>query len=195
MLSAKNHTYRDRRSAQEARGATQTIGTQTIRESAVHTGSAATDLDFETSVGHVLGDSVPSVGVSLTRVLKPDGISYRQWIILRALCELGTTTATELARRFGYGTGSLSRLIEALARRDLLQRLRTDGDRRVVVLSPTANGAALVDSNLPRVTRTWNGILRRFETAEVHLLVSLLRRLEDLEVGRLGEEEFSSSER
>lgn len=167
----------------------------TIRESDVRLGSTATDLNFESSVGHVLRDALPSVDVTLTRVLKRDGISFRQWVILRALCELGTATATELAHRFGYGTGSLSRLIGRLARRNLIQRLRTDGDRRVVVLSPTVHGAALVHSTLPRVKQTWNGILRRFDDSEVHLLVSFLRRLEEVEVGRIGEEEDKPSVR
>ena len=160
----------------------------TLSESDVRPGAVATDLNFESAVGHVLRDALPSVDFRLTRVLKKDGISYRQWVILRALCELGAATATELARRFGYGTGTLSRLIDRLARRDLIQRLRTDGDRRVVVLSPTRHGAALVHSTLPRVMQTWNGILRSFETDEVHLLVSFLQRLEELEVERLGED-------
>jgi DNA-binding MarR family transcriptional regulator len=144
-------------------------------------------------MGHVLRDALPSVDFTLTSALKRDGISYRQWVILRALCELGTATATELAHRFGYGTGALSRLIDRLARRDLVQRLRTNGDRRVVVLSPTQHGAALVHATLPRVMQTWDGILRRFETDEVHLLVNFLRRLEELEAVRPGKEEGSAS--
>jgi MarR family multiple antibiotic resistance transcriptional regulator len=174
-------------------GLVERLSMHTLRESDVPPGSVATDLNFESSAGHVLRDALPSVDFTLSRVLKRDGISYRQWVVLRALCELGTATATELARRFGYGTGALSRLIDRLARRDLIQRLRTDGDRRVVVLSPTRHGAALVHSTLPRVMQTWNAILRRFETDEVHLLVSLLQRLEEREIGRLGEEEDSAS--
>ncbi len=161
---------------------------QPIGKSSMRPGSATTDLSFETSMGHVIGAALPSIDAALSRVLKRDGISYRQWIILRTLCELGTTTATELARRFGYGTGSLSRLIDRLVRRDLIQRLRTDGDRRVVVLSPTRHGADLVHSTLPRVTLAWKGILRRFDDSEVHLLASLLQRLEELEGGWPGED-------
>lgn len=55
------------------------------------------------------------------------------------LCELGTVTATELARQFGYNSSLLSRLIDRLVRLELIDRLRTHGDRRLVVLSLTTS--------------------------------------------------------
>lgn len=164
----------------------ESLSMQSIQESTQRSGATTKELEFETSLGYVLRSASSNVHGALSAVLEGHEVSYIQWVILLTLHELGTATITEMARRFGYNTGTLSRLTDRLARRDLLRRLRTDGDRRVVVLSLTVSGNELVRSSLPRVARAWSGILSRFDDSEVRMLVSFLQRLDGLDIDSPG---------
>jgi DNA-binding MarR family transcriptional regulator len=150
---------------------------QSVTQPTLRHVSTAKDLNFESSLGQSLRSVSPSIDLALNKVLERDGISYIQWVVLLSSCELGTVTATELARRFGYKSGLLSRLIDHLVRLELIARSRTDGDRRLVVLSLTARGEVLVRSTLPRVAQVWNGVLCKFDDSELELLMGFLQRL------------------
>jgi len=161
---------------------------QSATQRTMHHASTPKDLNFESSKGQALRIASPSIECALNKVLQRAGISYVQWVILLSLSELGTVTATEVVRRFGYKPSLLSGLIDRLVRLKLIVRLRTDGDRRVVGLSLTVRGKALVRSTLPRVAQVWNGVLRKFDDWELELLMSFLQRLRKLDVEQLIEE-------
>ena len=68
----------------------------------------------------------------------------------------------ELARNICHDAGSLTRILDELEQRDLIARVRSETDRRVVTLSLTPQGLALVETLLPRVVEHWNTLLGEF---------------------------------
>ncbi len=161
---------------------------QSVTQSTMRHVSTAKDPNFESSLGQALRSASPSIDLALNKVLETAGISHIQWVVRLSLCELGTVTATELAHRFGYNRSLLSRLIDRLVRLELIARLRTDGDRRLVLLSLTPRGEVLVRFTLPRVAQVWNGVLCKFDDSELELLMGFLKRLHELDVEQLVEE-------
>ena len=102
-----------------------------------------------------LGQNVNGVAraVSLGNevVLAEFDISFLDFIILINCYEGPEKTATGIARMTDYDPGRISRTVEQLVQRGLIQRRRFRSDRRVVQLSLTEEGQTLVPTVLSRV--------------------------------------------
>jgi DNA-binding MarR family transcriptional regulator len=104
-------------------------------------------------------------------------LSFSQWTTLVALHDGRITTAGDLAHNICHDAGSLTRLVDAMVRRGLVSRNRSESDRRVVTLALTPRGRDLVEALAPRVMNYWNSLLAGFSHAEVDTLINLLTRL------------------
>jgi DNA-binding MarR family transcriptional regulator len=83
------------------------------------------------------------VSHSFAERLASQGISVAQWVVLRTLYDSSGVTLNEAARQVGADKSSLSRMVERLVQKGLVNR--TDGDdRRSVGLTLTAAGKKLV---------------------------------------------------
>jgi DNA-binding MarR family transcriptional regulator len=80
------------------------------------------------------------------------GISLSHGSALLHLARSHEVSCQELAQLLGCGTSRISRLIQELEKRRLVESRRGSTDRRVLQLSLTPNGAALAD-RVPAVLR------------------------------------------
>jgi len=69
-------------------------------------------------------------------------LSFSQYITLKKLA-LGTTGATDLARAAELNPGAMTRLIDKLIERGLVERHADPGDRRVVRIQLSEQGQAI----------------------------------------------------
>lgn len=101
----------------------------------------------------------------------------------RILYELGRSkqaTASALCRELGLDAGYLSRILARFARRRLVRRMRSRGDRRQVLLALTASGRkafAVLDRRSKAETAA---LLRPLPGAEQDRLVGAMARIERL---------------
>lgn len=100
-----------------------------------------------------------------------------QWIILIYLRDGMARTASDISREFRHDSGALTRVIDRLERRGLLQRRRSAADRRAVELSLTPLGRHTVESLLPVVVEQMNLALSPFTREEFTQLRTLMVRL------------------
>jgi DNA-binding MarR family transcriptional regulator len=106
-------------------------------------------------------------------------LTAAQWYPLWKLKRDGPGTAQELARDMDIDAGAMTRLIDRLAAKGLVERLRSATDRRVVTLTLTPAGEA-VAAHIPQVlAEVNNSYLRGFSRDEWQLLKQLLRRMLD----------------
>jgi DNA-binding MarR family transcriptional regulator len=78
---------------------------------------------------------------------------------------------------FHHDSGALTRVIDQLAERGLLERARGNRDRRKVELQLTPAGRDAIEHLIPFVVETLNFVLEPFSSAEVHELKRLLGKL------------------
>jgi len=71
------------------------------------------------------------------------GVTLAQCLVLLEVDEQGPLTVGQLASRLGLDDSTLSRTIHGLVRSGLLDRTRSDLDRRVVRIDLTPEGAAV----------------------------------------------------
>ncbi len=114
---------------------------------------------------------------TLDSALAEQDITAAQWGILRMIFDGRGNTAAALCRHYGYDTGSMTRMIDRLADKGLIQRERCGRDRRQVLLALTADGEKMVESGAFKVVAALNHYLAGFNRDEVELLTNFLRRM------------------
>ncbi len=83
------------------------------------------------------------VSRSFAEKLAREDVSVAQWVVLRTLYDLSGSTLSQAATHVGVDKSSLSRMVERLVQKGLVDRME-GGDRRSVGLALTAGGRKLV---------------------------------------------------
>ena len=131
------------------------------------------------SLGYLLNQVVISMRRQIEQAMTAHDLTAAQWYPLWKLKRDGPGTAQELARDMDIDAGAMTRLIDRLAAKGLVERLRSVADRRVVMLTLTPAGEA-VAAHIPQVlAEVNNAYLRGFSRDEWQLLTQLLRRMLD----------------
>ena len=112
---------------------------------------------------------------SFTQFFKQHGINAAQYDVLRILCEAGENLPREeIAGRMIIQLRDITRLVDCLIEAGLVERSRTEEDRRLVLTSITKIGLRLVaaiDDPLLRLHRKQLGHLTRRELVELNRLL------------------------
>jgi DNA-binding MarR family transcriptional regulator len=105
-------------------------------------------------------------------------ISPEHWFLLFRLYDMPEQAQSELANRYLHDHPNITRLIDALEQRRLIQRMPDPADRRRTLVSLTEEGIRLMEHLLPLVVAERRRIFRGISSAELHTLVTLLRHIE-----------------
>ena len=79
--------------------------------------------------------------------MRPHGLTSVQWAPLMIISRGGNPTAASLARDLNTDTGAMTRMLDRLEAKGLLQRTRSSTDRRVVELTLTDQGRELTHAD------------------------------------------------
>jgi DNA-binding MarR family transcriptional regulator len=125
--------------------------------------------------------------LGVDRRLGPLGLSSAQFIVIATLATADTArSASDLCRGISYDAGAMTRMLDRLESKGLIQRNRSSDDRRMVQLVLTEEGRAV----FPRMREISMGVanrfLRGFTKGEARQLETLLLRM--LENGLTSEE-------
>lgn len=116
--------------------------------------------------------------------LGPLEVSSAQFVILATLSSGGQKSASDLCKGISYDAGAMTRMIDRLEDKGLLQRTRCPEDRRLVYLELTDAGKAAFPRMREISLRVLNRFLRGFSKAEAKQLETyLLRMLENAPSG------------
>jgi len=94
------------------------------------------------------------------------GISISQCYILDALAEEGDLSMQQLARRMFKSVSTMTRVVGQLVRRGHVRRRQDPGDRRIVHVSITPQGKAIVAAINRDLIETQKAILQAIPPAE-----------------------------
>jgi DNA-binding MarR family transcriptional regulator len=110
-------------------------------------------------------------------VIEQRGFSFVQYVVMSALRDGIAMNPKMICMQFRHDSGALTRIIDQLAERGLLERVRRDRDRRKVELQLTPAGRETIESIIPLVVDKLNEVLTDFSKAEVQELLRLLVKL------------------
>ncbi len=135
----------------------------------------------EESVGYLMKRVVLSVVAQADRRLGAHGLTSAQWGPLLKLQKCDGATVAELARWLQIDAGAMTRLLDRLEKKDLVRRVRSTADRRVVRVELTLAGEAAIVEVPAVLAEVMNAHLAGFSMAEWEALKNYLQRM--LETG------------
>jgi len=132
----------------------------------------------ERSIGLQMRRIVTQLGAAIEQRVEPLGLTDAQWKPLLRLYLGEHASASALARDCHIDSGGLTRLLDRLEAKGLVQRERAPHDRRVVQVALT-DGGRTVAARLPALlAAAQDQLLQGFDAAEQQALRGYLDRLE-----------------
>lgn len=135
--------------------------------------------NFNDSIGHRLFGVMMMFRREADARMARHGLTDAQWKPLWMIQSGRATTAIELARESGIDAGAVTRMLDRLEAKGLVERVRSESDRRVVHLKLTEAGQAAA-AHIPHVLASVNNdFLRGFSERDFQTLRKLLDRMAD----------------
>src|SRR5450631_1870189 len=110
-------------------------------------------------------------------VIEQRGFSFVQYVVMSSLRDGIAVNPKIICSQFRHDSGALTRIIDQLAERGLLERVRRDRDRRKVELQLTPAGRDAIEQLIPLVVDKLNVALDDFSAEEGRELKRLLIKL------------------
>jgi DNA-binding MarR family transcriptional regulator len=140
----------------------------------------------ERSIGYLIKACNQTTMTLLDRMFTDEGVGVTtsQWSAMMTIHHGLAPTCAALAREMAHDKGAMTRLIDALEDKALVERTRSADDRRVVHLSLTPAGVATTIRCRNMVVEHWNRCFTDWTAEEVESLLAhmqkLRRTLEDI---------------
>jgi DNA-binding MarR family transcriptional regulator len=114
-------------------------------------------------------------------VMEPFGISFQQYNVLKIVCAAGEDgiPTTDIADSMIETSPGLTRLIDCLETKNLVKRVRSSEDRRVVTCHVTKAGAALLKQMEQPVKKAEQSILKTMTAKQLTTLTTLLAQVRE----------------
>lgn len=107
----------------------------------------------------------------------PEQLSYAQYAVLFELARSGELPAGELAVAADLSPASVTQMLDHLADAGLVERTRSEADRRVVLCRLTEAGGGRVADRRAELEPQWQAALADFDAAELRAAAAVLDRL------------------
>lgn len=105
------------------------------------------------------------------------GITVEQWVILKIISETPGISQKELADKSFRDPASITRTLDLLEKKELLQRERIEGNRRMYRLILTKTGSAFIEKNMEHVQEQRDKSTAGISTEELEQLSATLLKI------------------
>lgn len=137
----------------------------------------ARQYDMAASIGHQLFHLVNQLKRDVELRMAEHGLTDAQWKPLWLIKRGHADSALDLARMMDIDAGAMTRMLDRLAAKGLIERVRSESDRRVVHIELTADGEAAVE-HVPEVLASVNNdYLRGFTRDEWKQMMDFIERM------------------
>ena len=106
-----------------------------------------------------------------------DEIGHAQYELLAELCARGPLQAGELAEAVEASAATVSGMLDHLCEADLVERTRSDTDRRIVVVKVTRRGKRKVEARKALWQARWQEALEGVDAEELQVAGRVLERI------------------
>jgi DNA-binding MarR family transcriptional regulator len=131
----------------------------------------------QNSVGYLVKRAHSLMLDIMEPLIEERGFSFIQYVVLSALRDGIAVNAKDICIQYRHDSGALTRVIDQLAEKGLLERVRRDRDRRKVELQLTPAGRDTIESLIPLMVGKLNEMLGDFSQTEFQELLRLLFKL------------------
>ena len=134
-------------------------------------------LDLQDFLPYLLNRAGLRVGLMFSRDIEAFDVTLPMWRVLIELWHNGDLRLGDLSERTSIDISTLSRLLVAMQRRNLIVRRRSGLDGRALSLTLTPRGLALTEKVAPHAVRYEGLAMKGMSAREVASLKELLKRV------------------
>lgn len=129
------------------------------------------------SLGYLIKRTSAMLSNAIDQELAAYDLTHQQFGILVILSQLKCQTAADLARETCGDTGAITRMLDRLEAKDMIRRVRSLADRRVVNIELTPAGTLCAEKMPVVAINVINRHLKGFDKQELETMKLFLRRL------------------
>jgi DNA-binding MarR family transcriptional regulator len=107
-------------------------------------------------------------------------LSFAQYHLLFGLAEHGELPAGELALSADLSPATATQMLDSLTTMGLVERSRSERDRRIVTCTLTTRGRGLISEKRAHFEQRWQAALAGFSTRELATAAAVIERLRTL---------------
>lgn len=111
---------------------------------------------------------------------RPGELSYAQYSLLFGLAHGGALPARDLAYAADLSPATVTQMLEGLERAGLVERVRSDQDKRLVLTSLTTHGREVVERRREQLEPRWRAALAGFGDQDLLTAAAILDRLREM---------------
>jgi DNA-binding MarR family transcriptional regulator len=134
-------------------------------------------LTLEDQVIAALRRIVRAIDLHSRHLMDQHGVTGPQLVALQEAARLGAAPVSALARNVHVSHSTMTGIIDRLEKRGLVERARDQKDRRMVTISVTQEGAAVLDAAPSPLQDRFRDEIAKQEEWEQTLLLSTLQRI------------------
>jgi len=121
-----------------------------------------------------------------------DGITGNQFFVMKMMADRGRMTVSEVAEGFNVSLSAVTSLVDRLCKVEMIQRRRSEDDRRVVWLELTEQGRDMVFTCQASRRRVMQRYLGQLEEGELKFMIAIYEKIISMmlreEQGQVSEE-------
>jgi DNA-binding MarR family transcriptional regulator len=110
-------------------------------------------------------------------VLRPNDLTWTGFLVMWTLWIWDSMETREIAESVGISKGTLTGVAKTLAARDLIERIPSTEDRRLVNLKLSAGGVELMERIYPEFNKTESRIVGDLDARQLDTMTEALRTL------------------
>ena len=133
--------------------------------------------EFEEDVLKALRKITRAIDLHSKQLAGAFGLTVPQLVCLRTINKRGRITPSELALQVSLSQATVTGIVDRLAARQLVQRQRNEEDRRLVTVSISDAGKALVDSAPSPLQEQFAQKLKELSTEERAIISLVLNKI------------------
>jgi homoprotocatechuate degradation regulator HpaR len=139
--------------------------------------------EFSQSLPMMLYRALDTVMPRFRKIFNEFGLTEQQWRILRVLWEHGEVAFNQLSAATLIPAPSLVGVVDRLTKNGLVERVRSDVDRRKVSVIATRAGMDLESKVSPRVNAAYAELRGAMDAQEWQQLIDALETVASIETG------------
>ena len=110
-------------------------------------------------------------------VLRPNDLTWTGFLVMWTLWIWDSMETRDVAESVGISKGTLTGVAKTLAARDLIERIPSTVDRRLVHLKLSTSGLALMDEIYPEFNQAESDVVSQVSAKQLHAMTEALRKL------------------
>jgi DNA-binding MarR family transcriptional regulator len=120
---------------------------------------------------------IQAVDLNSKRLVKRVGLTGPQLVILQEIARSGEVTAGEIAKAVSLSQATVTGILERMEKRGLLERQRSDRDKRRIMVRITEPGRQILDEAPPLMQEAFVEKFSSLQAWEQTMILSALQRL------------------